>query len=201
MHFVRIAILVLLAVTQASCTVVWGNSGGDRIETFSDRSVVFTWVDMSQAHTNVRYGVIERLKPVTEDRYYAMGVHPYEGGYILYHIGLPNGAFKFRTFTGNACLLGNFLLCSVDTVYRIPKQGGLGGVKVDEPGIYYLGGFQYQVAGSNGFFRRSNKFNLVEAEQAPDPAAMLMALHRKLAARFPEPMKKIEIAMDDKERK
>lgn len=193
MRIFRVLAILLLAVSVSSCTLIFKNNGGKKIASFEDRSVVYGWIDMTESGARLTKAVMEQLQPVRKDRYYTMGIIPYEKkGYILYHIGLPQGTFKLSGFAGYDCLFA-FVLCDAGTIYDLPKQGSTGGVVIKKPGVYYMGSYQYKHVKTR--FWEGGKYDLVEAEKYPSREAMLRAIHQRLAITHPEPMGRLDAAL------
>lgn len=192
----RILLTAALAALLSSCSLVFKPNGGEKIASFEKRSIVYGWIDMSAADSNIDWALLERQQPVTPERLYQMGVLPYQDGFILYHIGLQEGVYKLTSFSGHDCLIG-FLLCDAGIVYGLPKQGREGGVIVKQPGVYFLGALKYRAI-KQGFWQ-APKFTFDEDKDAPSRKEMLQAIQQRLAARFPQPMSRIAPAQATRE--
>lgn len=184
----RILLAVLLASSLSSCALNFKPNGGKKIANFEDRSIVYAWIDMQEADSNIQTATLERLQPVTKERLYTLGVARYKTGYILYHIGLAEGAYKLSHFYGMDCFFG-FFLCDNGTVYDLPKQGREGGVVVGKPGVYFIGAMKYKHV-KTGFWQ-AGKFGFEEDKNAPSQREMLQVIHDRLAKKHPQQMRRI----------
>lgn len=190
--FARVLVATLLACALSSCALVFKENGGKKIASFEGRSIVYGWIDMKEAGSNIDTAVLERLQPIAAEKLYTLGVARYKSGYILYHIGLPEGVYKLSVFSGHDCLFA-FVLCDNGTVYDLPKQGSTGGVVIKKPGVYYMGALQYKDI-KTGFWKAA-KFDLEEAKDAPSQRELLQVIYGRLAAKHPGQMKRIEPAL------
>lgn len=188
----RIFLATVLACALSSCSLVFKDSGGKRIANFEERSIVYGWIDAKESGGVLDKVVVERLKPVAKKKHFTMGLIRHEGGYIVYHIGMPQGTYKMNYFTGHGCLVG-FLFCNAGVIYDMPKQGSLGGVVVKKPGTYYMGAFRYKEV-KTGFFKAA-KFDMEKVEDGPSQQAMMRAIYDRLAIKYPEQMKRLESAL------
>lgn len=189
-QMIRLFFLVLVAGMASGCSLVFKDSGGKKIANYDDRSIVFGWLDMSESGDRLDRVVFEQLKPVTKKKYYTMGIIRQEKGYIVYHIGMPEGTFKLSNFTGHSCLINPFFMCDAGTIYDMPRQGSTGGIVVGKSGAYYLGALKYKRV-KTGFFE-AGKFEIEEDKDPPSQEAMLKAIHEKLQYRFPDQMQRLE---------
>lgn len=193
MNIFRIVAIVLIALSVSSCTLIFKHSGGKKIASFEDRSIVYGWIDMTESGDRLSKAVMEQLQPVRKDKFYTMGIIPHEkNGYILYHVGMPKGTFKLSGFAGYDCMFA-FVFCDAGTIYDLPKQGSTGGVVIKNPGTYYLGSYQYKHVKTR--FWEGGKYDLIEAKNPPAREAMLKAIHEQLLLRHPEHSGRIETAM------
>lgn len=189
----RIIMGGLLACALSSCALVFKDNGGKEISSFEGRSIVYGWIDMNEAGSNIDTALLERLQPAAApEKLFTLGVARYKSGYILYHIGVPEGVYKLSSFSGHDCLFA-FVLCDNGTVYDLPKQGSSGGVVVKKPGVYYMGALKYKDV-RTGFWKAA-KFSLEETKEAPTQREMLQVIHDRLAAKQPGQMKRIEPAL------
>ena len=186
----RILSTILLALAMSSCTLIFKNNGGEKIASFEDRSVVYGWIDMTESGDRLDGAALEQLQPVRKDKYYTMGIIPHEGhGYILYHVGLPQGTFRLSGFSGHDCVVA-FFLCDAGTIYDLPSQGSTGGVVVKKPGLYFMGGYQYKHVKTK--FWEGGKYDLEKTDRHPSQVTMLKAVHERLATRHPDAVKRLE---------
>lgn len=113
---------------------------GSQITDFSDRSVVYGWVDLSQAAGNrVTGGTIRGYNLPPNSNLYPIGATKLGDGYVFYHFGVESGPVKLNTISAMTCvgLCGNTI-----NVYDFGKQGReIGAAVVRSKGTYYLGSY------------------------------------------------------------
>lgn len=162
MHSValRTLSLVLLPLLLSACAT--GGSAPDINDPAN--SLVFAYIDMDDAPTDVTYAHLQRVLPKTDTPYWGMLA---EDG-IVYNPNLPNGAYQLSNFGGG----GGFF--STPHEYNFPTYGkNQTAVRIDQPGIYFLGSYKYEEV-DTGFFEQ-DKFTM---KRTADPAEA--ALLRKL---------------------
>jgi hypothetical protein len=112
-------------------------------------SLVFAYIDMSDAPTGVEDA---SLKPQGEEGYWHLGV---DDG-LLYQAHLPAGSYQLATLSGSSFFKGE-----VD--YNFPVYGqNESAVRIQKPGIYFLGSFKYQEV-KTGIFEKG-KFDIERAD-------------------------------------
>jgi len=118
-------------------------------------SLVFGYIDMSDAPTKVSGAWLEQLSPPTETPYWSMGV---EKG-LFYNTFMKPGTYKLSSFAGSGFMAGAH-------EYHFPRQGrDETAVTIVEPGIYFLGAYKYVQVQKGGMFKQA-KFSL---ERIDDP--------------------------------
>ena len=123
-------------------------------------SLVFVYVDMSDAPTNIDDAT---LKPQGEEGYWHLVV---EDG-LMYQRYLPNGAYQFSRLAGSSFLHG-------DVLYDFPTYGqNASAISIQKPGIYFLGSFKYKEV-KTGFFE-AGKFD-IERVDSPTELELLNRL-------------------------
>jgi hypothetical protein len=164
----RFSLLLSLFLLTACVT-----SGGQRITDFSDRSVLYGWLDIEDVDANTLHNVtIYQYLPKTDLPYFNVKVVEFENGFLFYSFAFQIGSFGLDSATGQQC----FGLCGT-TVYNYDfgKQGdSLGRVRVTEPGIYNLGAFKLSEV-KTGLFEQ-DQFDITPAPNAPDTHKMLEAM-------------------------
>ena len=123
--------MAALLVGLASCSSVQPFQ-----EPFSDESsLVFGYLDMGGAPSDLRWINMKRIRPLGDRNYYGFNV---ELG-MIYRTHVPEGLYKFHEFGGYSFRLGG-----IDTTYAFPTQGkhDMDPV-IKAPGIYYLGSYKY----------------------------------------------------------
>jgi len=144
MTLLRLALLLLAAVTLSACA-----SGWQAVDDPPESTVmVYGYLDMEDAPTVVDYLHLKQVKPKSERPYWATGV---DEGYF-YSTGLVPGSYQFSTFGGVNCLLGNFL-CGTPHEYSFPAQSE--GFRFAKPGLYFLGSYKYKHI-DRGLFKADN---------------------------------------------
>src|SRR5918999_392276 len=104
-------------------------SGHGRDINDPSNSLVFGFVDMSDAPTKVSGAQIQQVAPPTDKPYWGTDVR--DGLFYTYY--LPPGSYRLAALFGSSFLRGDFQ-------YNMPRQGGgETTVRVDKPGIYFLG--------------------------------------------------------------
>lgn len=97
-------------------------------------SLVFGYIDMSNAPTPVSHAWIEQLAPpTTGSPYWTMEVK--DG--MFYAGDLPAGKYQMNSVWGSAFLKGDYS-------YGFGRQSKQTQVRITKPGIYYLGSFKYR---------------------------------------------------------
>ena len=149
----RVGMLLLVAALAALTGCAGGGHGRDIND--PTNSLVFGFVDMSDAPTKVSGAQIMQVAPPTDKPYWGTDVR--EGMFYTYY--LPPGSYKLATLHGSSFLGGEYR-------YNFPRQGGGDtAVRIDKPGIYFLGAYKYQKVRS-GMFEQA-KFGI---ERAPSPS-------------------------------
>lgn len=145
-------------------------SSGVEINDYTDRSVVYGWLDIDDVNGNTIYGSsIKQFSPPTKEPLLFLDTVELDGGYMFYYYGLPNGAFKFNSVSLQTCL--GFVCGNSIAVYDFGGQGDTASIKITEPGAYYLGSFKLANE-DTGFFERK-KFKVTEAKGGPSKKEML----------------------------
>lgn len=157
----RLGILLLVAALLSLIGCAGGGHGRDINDPAN--SLVFGFVDMSDAPTKVSGAQIMQVAPPTDKPYWGTDVR--DGMFYTYY--LPPGSYKLATLHGSSFLRGEYR-------YNFPRQGGGDtAVRIDKPGIYFLGAYKYQKV-STGFFEQP-KF-AVEPVPSPTEAELLQRL-------------------------
>lgn len=148
----RLGILLLLAAVTSLSGCAGGGHGRDIND--PSNSLVFGYVDMSAAPTKVSGAHIMQVAPPTDKPYWGTDVR--DGLFYTYY--LPPGSYKLSSLHGSSMLRG-------EHQYNFPRQGGGDtAVRIDKPGIYFLGAYKYQKA-RTGMFEQA-KFGI---ERVPSP--------------------------------
>ena len=156
----RVGVLVLVAVLALA-----GCRGGGHGRDINDpsNSLVFGYVDMSDAPTKVSSAQIMQVAPPTDKPYWGTDVR--DGLFYTYY--LPPGSYRLATLEGSSFLRGDYR-------YSFPRQGGgETTARIEKPGIYFLGAYKYKTV-RTGMFEQS-KF-AIERVSSPSEAELLQRL-------------------------
>lgn len=138
-----------------------GCAGGGHGRDINDpaNSLVFGYVDMSDAPTGVQGASIMQVAPPTDRPYWGTDVR--DGLFYTYY--LPPGSYKLASLTGSSFWKGEYR-------YNFPRQGADTAVRIAKPGVYFLGSYKYRDV-KTGFFEQG-KFN-IERVDSPTEAQLL----------------------------
>jgi hypothetical protein len=157
----RAGLLLLVAAVTALAGCAGGGHGRDIND--PSNSLVFGYVDMADAPTKVSGAQIMQVTPPTDKPYWGTDVR--DGLFYTYY--LPPGSYKLATLHGSSFLRGEYR-------YSFPRQGGGNtAVRIDKPGIYFLGAYKYKDV-RTGFFEQG-KFD-IERVSSPTEADLLQRL-------------------------
>jgi len=157
----RVAMAFLLAALAALAGCAGGGHGRDIND--PTNSLVFGYVDMSDAPTKVSGAQIMQVAPPTDRPYWGTDVR--DGLFYTYY--LPPGSYKLSTLHGSSFLRGEYQ-------YNFPRQGGGNTtVRIEKPGIYFLGAYKYKTV-KTGFFEGA-KFG-IEPVASPTEAELLQRI-------------------------
>jgi hypothetical protein len=149
----RVGIFFLVAIV----TLIAGCAGGGHGRSIDDpsNSLVFGYVDMSDAPTKVTGANIMQVAPPTDKPYWGTDVK--DGLFYTYY--LPPGSYRLSSLHGSHFLRG-------EHQYNMGRQGGGDTtVRIEKPGIYFLGSYKYKTV-KTGMFEQS-KFGI---ERVPTPS-------------------------------
>ena len=157
--FTCIALLLLLTAVSPTLT------GDDTIDVDNPiNSLVFGYIDMSDAPTKVSGAWLEQVAPATDKPYWSMGV---ENG-LFYNPFIRPGTYQLSKFSGSGFAAGAH-------EYQFSRQGrNETAVRIDVPGVYFLGAYKYVTAQKGGMFKRA-KFS-IEPIDDPSEADLLRML-------------------------
>ena len=96
-------------------------------------SLVFGYVDMTGAPTNILHCKIPEVSPSSEGSW-GCGV----SNGLFYNPFLPPGSYQVAEISGEGFLGGG------KTRYSLPRQGNPTSVRISKPGIYFLGAYKYK---------------------------------------------------------
>lgn len=110
-------------------------------------SLVFGFIDMTEAPTNILYCKIPEISPSSEGSW---GCSVSNG--LFYNQYLPLGNYQVTEISGEGFMGGG------KHRYSIPRQGNPTSVRISKPGIYFLGSYKYKNA-KTGIFEQG-KFSI-----------------------------------------
>ncbi len=135
-------------------------------------SLVFGYIDMSDAPTKVDGAWLQQVSAPTDASYWSMGV---ENG-LFYNPFIQPGTYQLSKFSGTGVMAGPH-------EYQFPRQGrNETAVTIDRPGLYFLGSFKYVTAQKGGMFKQG-KFS-IQPTAEPTEAELLRRMlqdERKVA--------------------
>lgn len=146
----RIAGVLCLFLLLASCSPPIPKSppvAGAEVERMS---MVFGYIDMADAPSNLTQVQMKRMRPLDDKPYYGFGVK--DG--LFYRIDVPRGAYKFTKITG----------VKWNTVYNYKLEAqGKGDLdqNVQKPDLYFAGAWNYKPH-KKGWFQQ-DEFELTPA--------------------------------------
>ena len=177
----------------ASVLFLAGCFGGNEIEDYSSRSVVYGWMDVSEIRGNHLYNMTMRqYSPVTRDPYYSMGIKKFAGGYLFWHYGFHSANYEFDKLFLQSCLA---VICS-NTIneYAFGSFGDAPGkTQIRQPGVTYVGAYKMRTTRRGGMFT-SGQFDIVKTG-GPSRSAMLQELLKGAPPEHPEVAARIRAAM------
>ena len=156
---------ILVVPLLAALALVAGCAGGGHGRDINDpsNSLVFGFVDMGDAPTKVSGAQVRQVAPPTDKPYWGMNVR--SGLFYTYY--LPPGSYQLASLHGSSFLRGEFQ-------YNFPRQGGgQTTVRIDKPGIYFLGAHKYKDV-KTGFFE-AGKFDIQRVD-TPTEAQLLQRI-------------------------
>ncbi len=152
--------IVALALVALFVPPVLADDSGPSIDN-PDNSLVFGYIDMSDAPTKVQGAWLQQLSPPTDAPFWSMGI---EKG-LFYNTFIQPGTYQLSKFAGSSFISGSH-------EYHFPRQGrNETGVIIEEPGIYFLGAYKYVPVQKGGMFKRA-KF-AIERIDEPTEAELL----------------------------
>jgi hypothetical protein len=138
--------------------VACGSSGPKRSLDDPDNSLIFGYVDMSEAPSKAEFFGLRQVAP-------GPGFANIEVTNGLFSSGLiPLGSYQFANFTKFGFS---------NRSYSFPVQNNPYSLRIDKPGIYFLGSFKYKKI-ETGFFE-DGKFSF-EKSNTPSEATLLKRL-------------------------
>jgi hypothetical protein len=156
----RRAVSVVCAVLSLAVLAGCASDGHGRDINDPSNSLVFGYIDMSEAPTKAEGVQIMQVAPPTERPYWGTNVQ--KG--LFYTPFLPPGSYKLGAIHGSSFFRG-------ENIYTFSQQGrGETGTRIDRPGIYFLGLYKYRPV-KTGFFEQS-KF-AIERTSKPTEAELL----------------------------
>ena len=166
--------------------------GGAPINDYSNRSVVYGWLDVSEIQGNHLFSAqIRQYRPATDKPFYGMAIEKYAGGYLIYHYGVAPGLVELDKLALQSCLA---IMCS-NTIneYNFSAYGDSPGqVNTSRPGVHYMGAFKLKK--ERGGLFRMGEFS-VSKVSGPSKAGMLNVILKDAPSDHPVVAQRIRSAM------
>ncbi len=109
------------------------SSGPTRDINDPTNSLVFGYIDMDDAPTQVNSAWMVQVAPPSDTPYWGLGVS--KG--LFYNSYLPLGSYQLSKFGGSGFFAGQH-------EYAFPKQGNKTSLRITKPGIYFIGAYKYK---------------------------------------------------------
>jgi hypothetical protein len=149
------AALLVSALLLSGCASTPGRDINDPTS-----SLVFGFVDMSEAPTDVDWVSLKQVGAPADEGFWSLGV---DDG-LVYNEYLPVGSYQMAQFGGSGFMAG-------DVRYNFPSYGkNETAVRIAKPGIYFLGSYKYLKV-KTGFFE-AGKFDFKRVD-APGERELL----------------------------
>jgi hypothetical protein len=139
---------LLALALSAGCA----SSGHERNINDPTNSLVFGYVDMDDAPTSISYATIQQVAPPTQEPYWSLSVR--KG--LFYSAYLPPGSYQLSRFGGSGFFAG-------EHAYNFPRQGNETALRIEKPGIYFLGSYKYKTEKSGMF--ETGKFSMQKVKK------------------------------------
>jgi len=182
-------LILAVALVLSAC------ASPDQIKDYSDRAVVYGWVDVGDVAGNkMVLAQIRQYSPRTDAPYWGIGYEKFGNGYLFWHYGVATGArYEIDKFQLMSCA-GGIVCTNTINEYVFGKFGdGPGQVAVTRPAVYYMGSFALDTTKRPGLFR-SGTFD-IKRTSGPSRQAMLNYLLDHTPAGHPELKARIRGAM------
>ena len=114
---------------------------------------------MDDAPTSIAYASLQQVAPPSEAPYWSLAVR--KG--LFYSAYLPPGSYQLSRFGGSGFWAG-------EHAYNFPRQGNQTALRIEKPGIYFLGSFKYKTEKSGVF--EPGKFSMQKVSK-PSEAELL----------------------------
>jgi hypothetical protein len=161
MKFLR-SLAVLMTVAIAAC-------GGTTPVASDDEtlSLVFGYFDMKEAPTKVQWVGLKQYGGKDAGTY-SLAVN--DG--LFFHVGIEPGSYQVDKFGGSAFLRGDY-------VYNFGGKGrNTTAIRIQKPGIYFLGAHRYVNHAGQGFFA-PDKFDM-EPVKTPSEKELLQRVIKQM---------------------
>lgn len=145
-------------------------------DTQPNRSLVFAYFDFSEVEMYVNWGKIKQVSPVIDKPFLGLGYmrNPGESGKytaLFWNEELENGSYQIVTIGG----LQTLFLRHANLTLDLGEMGkNVTAVRIDKPGIYFLGAYRYHPTKSTWSLGRG-RFELVPI-QSPSQTELLKSL-------------------------
>lgn len=156
-----LAVLAALAGCAGGAVQTEAVDAANRIDppAFTQQSLVYGYLDMSDAPTDLGWMDFEQLEPPTDTPYYHMRIH--DG--VFYMEKFRPGVFVLSGFGGTRWN-------GKQLAYSLPRSSPAVRVEIHQPGLAYVGAYRYRAVESNG--HRTGRFEIDRIDD-PDEAGVL----------------------------
>ena len=116
----------------------------------ADRSLLYGYIDMKDGPCWMSWFTMKQVLPAVEKPFYNFRIH--EGAFYAEYI--PLGSFQYSEFGGQGSWPKQYIY-----TFKFPQQ--LQGLRIEKPGLYYIGTFKMKDLGS--FFKSKYDIDVAEA--------------------------------------
>lgn len=145
----------------------------------ADRSLVYAYFDLSEANVPLGWARLKQVLPVVERPYFRMRYRrdaENKFGALVWYEDVAPGSYQMTEFGGEKKAWGGRAKVTLQLGDSGSNQTA---IRIDQPGIYFLGAYRYKVVGrerSRGWpFTVRTTFELVPLE-SPGPRDLLKRL-------------------------
>jgi hypothetical protein len=180
-------LMVILSVVLMGC------AGGTPITDYSKRSVVYTWLDVSEVSgNNLNLFMMRNLRAPKDEKFYSMGWEKLGNGYVIWHNGFDPGSYEFHKMQLMSCL-GVFCTNTINEYDFGPDGTAPGKLRVAGPGVSFAGCYALRKT-KRGFFR-PGEFDTRKSRCGASRQQMLSIILKSAPAEHPIVTQRIRRAM------
>jgi hypothetical protein len=179
------AILVLLALAALGPGL--SARHGDKLDEPRDdrQSLLFGFIDMDREGPDLEWASLQQAAPLIKEPLREMRVDPDMDGFF-YLENVPPGSHQLHAFGG-----GNYFAGHAGYAMRLHDRNATA-VRIDKPGLYYLGTYRFDVSWERDGMRRVGAWDL-KPRAYPGEAQLLKKLLPRATGTKWEPLMKARI--------